>query len=115
MTSCLKEIADTICTGIHLTKHQLHTSPDITFVKAAERWPKQGLLASALHWQLKVDLGKQLKFPQHIVRTSVRPAMVLTSDSSKHVVIMGLTIPWKDSLEEVHGCKKNKKKWVEGQ
>ena len=47
-----------------------------------------------------VDLEKQLKFPQHIVTTTLRPDVVLLSDSSKQVVLLELTVPWEDRLEE---------------
>lgn len=46
-----------------------------------------GLLSSARDWQLKVDLGKLLKFPEHIANTALRPEMVLTSDCKRQVVL----------------------------
>ena len=32
---------------------------------------------TALDWQMKADLGKQLTIPEHIVETTVRPDIVL--------------------------------------
>ena len=51
-----------------------------------------GLLATARDWQLSVDLGGQLKFPERITRTSLRPDLVLTSDSTKQIVLLELTV-----------------------
>ncbi|KAI2661305.1 Glutamyl-tRNA(Gln) amidotransferase subunit A [Labeo rohita] len=59
-----------------------------------------GLLATARDWQLKVDLGKQLKIPETIATTTLRPDMVLFSESSRQMVLLELTKPWKDRMEE---------------
>ncbi len=47
-----------------------------------------------------VDLEQQLKFPNHIVTTTLRPDVVLLSESTKQVVLLELTVPWEDRLEE---------------
>lgn len=70
------------------------------------KWKGQGERKTATNWQLKVDLGKQLKFPQCIARMSLRPDFVLTPDSSKHVAIIELTVPQEDSMKEAHERKK---------
>ena len=67
-----------------------------------------GLLSSACDWQLKVDPGRQLKFPEHITSTTLRPDMALTSESSKQVVLVELTIPWEDWIEVAYEWKKEK-------
>ena len=46
----------------------------------------------AKDWQLEVDIGKKMQFPD-IVPTNLRPDMVLWSTSSKKVVIIELTVP----------------------
>ena len=66
------------------------------------------MLATARDWQLSVDLGGQLKFPERITRTSLRPDLVLTSDSTKQVVLLELTVPWEERMEEAHERKKAK-------
>ncbi|KAF7645521.1 hypothetical protein LDENG_00202680, partial [Lucifuga dentata] len=109
----LKAVADTICTGIQRSKHQLPARHNITFVRAgekpqAERKVSTGLLALASDWQLKVDLGRQLKFPEHIAKTSLRPDLVLTSVSTKQIVLLELIVPWEDRIEEAHERKKAK-------
>lgn len=64
------------------------------------------LLATARDWQLKVDLGRQLKFPQNIAVT-LWPDMVLVSETTRQVVLLELTVPWKDRMEEqgVEDCR----------
>lgn len=39
-------------------------------------------------------------FDHHIAVTTLRPDIVLVSDSSKQVVLLELTVPWEDHLEE---------------
>lgn len=74
----------------------------------AERKTSTGLMVSARDWQLKVDLGRQLKFPEHIAKTRLSPDVVLTSDSSKQVVILELTVPLEDRIEEANERKRAK-------
>ncbi|XP_049337547.1 uncharacterized protein LOC125802987 [Astyanax mexicanus] len=109
----LKAIADAVCSGIKESKHQLPQKRSITFIRAGEKphvvhKVSSGLLTTAYDWQLKADLGRQLKFPEHIARTSLRPDLVLTSESTKQVVLLELTVPWEDRLEEAHERKKAK-------
>ncbi|RXN21104.1 reverse transcriptase [Labeo rohita] len=109
----LKAVADTICAGIQQIKHQPPARPYIVFVRAGEKPQSQpkvpaDLLSTAGDWQLKVDLGRQLKFPDHITSTTLRPDMVLTSESTKQVVLLELTVPWEDRIEEAFERKKAK-------
>lgn len=66
-----------------------------------------GLLGTSNDWQLRVDLGKQLRFPD-IVETTVRPDNVLVSAILKKVVILELTLPWKELMEKASKSKKEK-------
>ncbi|KAM9850143.1 tectonic-1 [Aulostomus maculatus] len=59
-------------------------------------------------WELRVDLGKQLKFPEIVATTSLRPDVVLTSATSKQVVLLELTVPWEDHIEEANERKRAK-------
>ncbi|XP_051969484.1 LOW QUALITY PROTEIN: uncharacterized protein LOC127634119 [Xyrauchen texanus] len=101
----LKAIAEAIATGVEWAKHSRPSKQAITFVRAGEQ-PKPaantsaGILATARDWQLLVDLERQLKFPNHVVTTSLRPDVVLLSESTKQVVLLELTVPWEDRLEE---------------
>lgn len=69
-----------------------------------------GILPSARDWQLLVDLEKQLKFPSHIVVTTLRPNIIRVSESTKQVVPLELTVPWEDCLEEAFERKLSKYK-----
>ncbi|XP_067296477.1 uncharacterized protein [Pseudorasbora parva] len=110
----LKALADSICTAIQLSKTQAAPKQAITFIRAGQKEQFHrhsstgGLLSTARDWQLQVDLGRQLKFPGNITVTSLRPDMVLTSESTKQVVILELTVPWEDRIEEAHERKRAK-------
>lgn len=60
--------------------------------------------------------------PDHIAATTLRPDMVLMSSSSKQVVLLELTVPWEDRMEEAQERKKSKyvelvaecRRWVAG-
>ena len=85
----------------------------IPFVRAGDKPPtarrdERSLLSSAPDWQLRVDLINQLKFPPHITRTSLRPDIVLFSDSTKQVILLELTVPWEENMEEAYERKLSK-------
>ena len=77
---------------INNSKYQHTPKQSITFVRAGEKAyhkPRSsGLLTTAQDWKLQVDLGRQLKFPDHIFVTSLHPDMVLTSEAMKQVVLV---------------------------
>ncbi|XP_055496018.1 uncharacterized protein LOC129699945 [Leucoraja erinacea] len=103
----LKVVAESIATAIDNSKHHHAPKKSITFVKAGEKprpQPKTraGLLYTATDWQLPVDLGKQLKYPQHITATSLRPDMIITSDVTKQLIVLELTVPWEERIEEAN-------------
>lgn len=101
----LKAIAEAIAVGVEWAKRSRPSKQAITFIRAGEQ-PRPaektsaGILATARDWQLLVDLEQQLKFPNHIVTTTLRPDIVLLSESTKQVVLLELTVPWEDRLEE---------------
>ena len=53
-------------------------------------------------WVLLVDLKRQLRYPEDIVPTNLRPNIVIFSKESKVCVIMELTVPWEERIEEAH-------------
>ena len=84
----LKAGNETIATAISTSRH--HDAPkSITFVKAGERpcpqqKPRTGLLYMASNWQLNVNLAQQLKFPLHIIATSLQTdIIIITSEMTK--------------------------------
>jgi len=52
---------------------------------------KHGILQQASDWTLQADLGKKLQFPD-IVKTSLRPDIVIKSTATKRLVIVELTV-----------------------
>jgi ubiquitin C-terminal hydrolase len=64
--------------------------------------PKEGILERGKDWNLLTDLGKQLKFPTHIIITSLRPDLVIFSDSSKILIIIELTCPCEENIDCRH-------------
>ncbi len=70
--------------------------------------PAAWLFTSALNWELRVDLRRQLKFPHQVMATSLRPDMVLTPAASKQVLLIELTVPWRNRIEETSEWKRAK-------
>nr|AAN12398.1 polyprotein [Tetraodon nigroviridis] len=109
----LKAIAESISSAMEYSKRLPLPGRGVRFVRAGEQPPPQpraqpGLLATARDWQLRVDLGKQLKFPENIVETNLRPDIVLHSQSSKQVILLELTVPWEERMEEAYERKAGK-------
>ncbi|XP_075904972.1 uncharacterized protein LOC142903304 [Nelusetta ayraudi] len=111
----LKTVAETISKAVvknNSRKLQLGKR-NSAFVRAGEQpqsqpKPATGLLTSAVDWDLRVDLGKQLKFLDQITTTSLRPDIVLSSVSSRQVLMLELTVPWEDRIEEANERKRSK-------
>ena len=61
---------------------------------------------SQTDWQMQVDLGRRLTFPPEIAKTTLRPDIVLWSNTSKLVYIIELTVPWEEAVEEAYERKK---------
>ena len=55
-----------------------------------------GILATSNDWQMRADVNRQLSFPQHIATTSLRPDIVLWSQTEKTVLPIELTVPNED-------------------
>ncbi|XP_029958217.1 uncharacterized protein LOC115396474 [Salarias fasciatus] len=101
----LKSIAEAIGGGVERARRSQPIKKIMTFLKAGEKKALKtrtstGVLTTANDWQMLVDLQKQLKFPSHIVSTSLRPDIVLFSESTKQVIMLELTDPWEDRLDE---------------
>lgn len=112
-----KAIAGSICGGISHSKNVFPVKNIITFVKPGEkplvaaRNTLSSLLATARDWELCVDVGRQLKFLEEVTRTTLRPDMVLTSVATRQVILLELTVPWEDRIEEAH--ERNRVKYAE--
>ncbi len=100
----LKTITARICSAVtkcHLLKPMKQT---ISFGKAGEKPGGTSKAASGflntVDWLLSVELGRQLDFPQHVAKTTLRPDIVLISEAAKNMVLLELTVPWEDWMEE---------------
>ncbi|XP_057673103.1 uncharacterized protein LOC130904394 [Corythoichthys intestinalis] len=78
--------------------------PAIHFIKEGDKPPasrkiKKSLLQAAQSWEMRVDLGRKLFFPQ-VVHTLLRPDVVIWSEEAKKIILIELTVPWEDGCEE---------------
>ncbi|KAL3976498.1 mitochondrial import inner membrane translocase subunit TIM8 [Sarotherodon galilaeus] len=109
----LRVVAGKIASAISTSKHHHAPRKAISFIKAGEKPQVRshlttGLLNTASDWQLQADLGKQLKFPQNIAKTSLRPDMIIISEASKQLIMLELTVPWEERIEEANERKRGK-------
>ncbi|XP_063435804.1 uncharacterized protein LOC134716731 [Mytilus trossulus] len=108
----LRELAEVIEKQRRDAKQTKNKPIKIQFVKEGELGQKSkqntsGMLNQAKDWQLEVDLGKKLQFPD-IVPTNLRPNMVLWSSGSKKVMIIELTVHWEERCGEANERKRAK-------
>ncbi|KAK0155381.1 hypothetical protein N1851_002286 [Merluccius polli] len=57
---------------------------------------------------MRADLRKQLKFPEEVTHNSLKRNIVIWSKSTKQVVLIKLTVPWEERMEEAHKRKLKK-------
>ena len=109
----LKELADILERERRKTRPtNKKVSPAIKFVKEGQTAKKARTAATAIldeseRWEMKVDLGKQLVFPD-IVHTTQRPDIVIWSPKDKKLVMIELTVPWETRCDEAYERKMGK-------
>ena len=78
----------------------------MTFVRAGEAGTRKeeaaGVLAMATDWEMVCDVQGRCTFPREIVVTSLRPDITIWSRQSRTVVLVELTVPWEERMEEAH-------------
>ncbi|XP_052271754.1 uncharacterized protein LOC127872461 [Dreissena polymorpha] len=84
----------------------------IAFVKSGEtvktqKQTKASILDGSRDWKMDVDLDRRLVFP-NVVQTTLRPDIVLWSETGKKLVTIELTVPWEARCEEAYERKKAK-------
>ena len=90
------------------------TKPNpIVFVREGKSAPKRkkiqtGILWKAKDWTAVVDLKKQLKFPEEICITGLRPDMLVKSLKERILIIIELTSPCEENFEVRHMEKEGK-------
>ncbi|KAK0144581.1 hypothetical protein N1851_017034 [Merluccius polli] len=87
-------------------KHKTHRkpTPSINFMREGERpttarTTRINLLQKAQVWDMKVDLGGRLHFPQ-VIQTALRPDVVLWSKELKNIIMIKLTDPWEEGCDQ---------------
>ena len=109
----LKAICHSIQSYINLSRKYpkpLRTE-DITFVKSgakinsSNRGSPKGLLDGLNDWHLLADVDRQLKFPDHISNTTLRPDIVIYSNSRRILIIIELTCPCEQNIDSAHATK----------
>ena len=84
----------------------------ITFLKEGQRQqPKtkgvsKGILQGSL-WEMSVDLDGKLVFPD-VVETNLRPDIVIWSKAAKKIILVELTVPWEERIQEAYERKRAK-------
>jgi hypothetical protein len=60
---------------------------------------------------MKAGLRSQLGFPPEILSTKLRPDIVIWSSRGRKVIVLELTVPWEERMEDTYGvrCQNTKK------
>ncbi|XP_069134670.1 uncharacterized protein [Argopecten irradians] len=108
----LKEVAASLDRA-RRKKRMISKGPKfVTFVKsetlATGRVEAGMILATARDWEMRADIQQRMGFPAEVASTPLRPDVVLWSRSSKQVVLVELTVPWEDRMEEADERKQQK-------
>ncbi|XP_076080058.1 uncharacterized protein LOC143050834 [Mytilus galloprovincialis] len=78
----------------------------VNFVRAGEKKDNQaeglGILGTASDWQMTADIHQRMSFPAEIAATSLRPDIVICSQGTRQAVLLELTVPWEDRIEEAY-------------
>jgi len=69
--------------------------------KKTTKTQSTGLLHEARTWEMRVDLGKNLVFPD-VVHTRLRPDIVIWSTIMKILIMVELTVPWEEAVDEAY-------------
>lgn len=86
---------------------------NIVFIKAGttarlQKKKKSGLLFEAENWTVLSDFSSSYAFPHFIAATRLRPDIVIFSRNYKRVIIIELTCPCEENMEEWHNIKLSK-------
>ncbi|XP_076075792.1 uncharacterized protein LOC143046522 [Mytilus galloprovincialis] len=61
-----------------------------------------GILGTASDWQMTANIHQRMSFPAEIAATSLRPDIVIWSQGTRQAVLLELTVPWEDRIEEAY-------------
>ncbi len=57
---------------------------------------------------MTVNLERQLKIPTHITQSKLRPDIILVSEATQQLILLELTVPLEESMEEAQERKRKK-------
>ncbi|XP_071145057.1 uncharacterized protein [Mytilus edulis] len=104
--SVLKTIAAKLDTTRRKKRKMQKNITFVNFVRAGEKKDNQaeglGILGTALDWQMTADIHQRMSFPAEIAATSLRPDIVIWSQGTRQAVLLELTVPWEDRIEETY-------------
>ncbi len=107
----LKSTAEAISKGIKDRLTHPNYSQDHSFIREGqkpEKALKKLLCRFALHSPglgMTVDLERQLKIPTHITQLNWDLTFILVSEATKQLILLELTVPWEERMEEAQGRK----------
>ncbi|VDI83021.1 Hypothetical predicted protein [Mytilus galloprovincialis] len=104
--SVLKTIAAKLDTTRRKKRKMQKNITFVNFVRAGEKKDNQaeglGILGTASDWQMTADIHQRMSFPAEIAATSLRPDIVIWSQGTRQAVLLELTVPWEDRIEEAY-------------
>ena len=71
-------------------------------VSSSKKKPHVGILHESSDWKLSVDFDSSLVFPSFIAITASRPDIVIFSVLEKTVILIELTSPCEENVEDRH-------------
>ncbi|XP_078312867.1 uncharacterized protein LOC144619291 [Crassostrea virginica] len=105
----LAVLADTLERNVKKLRATKRGLKFVNFVKEGETGPRagvegNGLLGTATDWKMRVDLKQrmELKFPSEIAVTNKRLDIVIWLAKTKQAVLLELTVPWEERIEEAY-------------
>ena len=78
---------------------------NVCYILKLENVKPTGILHLASDWVIVSDLQNSYIFPGHIALTSLRPDIVIFSNSLKRVILIELTCPCEENMESWHSIK----------
>ena len=115
----LKEIAEAVWARANTAKSSVRipTIPMFTTAGGNKSWPRttvplgtcrQSLLDGADDWECTADLKEWKSHPDPISKSGMRPDIVLSSLSTKQLIMIELTVPYENRMESAHNYKTEK-------
>ena len=76
--------------------------------KETEKILYRSILDSSRDWEMSIDLERRVKVPPEVAITNMRPDIIITSKSSKQMIMVELTVPTEERIEISGELKRSK-------